>query len=110
VDDNDAFLGSAARLLESQGVRIVGTARSGDESMRLARSLEPDIVLVDIDLGAESGFDLATELVEAVPGARVVLISTHSEDEFAELVAASPAAGFLEKGDLGADAIAAFLA
>jgi DNA-binding NarL/FixJ family response regulator len=65
---------------------------------------------VDIDLGAESGFDVAAGLTEMVPGACVVLISTHSEDEFAELVAASPAAGFLEKGELGADAIAAFLA
>jgi DNA-binding NarL/FixJ family response regulator len=59
VYDNDAFLASATRLLESQGVSIVGAARSGDESMRLARALAPDVVLVDVDLGAESGFDLA---------------------------------------------------
>jgi DNA-binding NarL/FixJ family response regulator len=109
VDDNDAFLASATRLLESQGAQVVGAARSGEEAMRLARSLDPEVVLVDIDLGAESGFELAAALTETVPGACVVLISTHTEDEFAELVAASPAAGFLEKGDLGADAIALFL-
>lgn len=109
VDDNDAFLASATRLLASQGVAVVGTARSGEDALRLTTALGPDVVLVDVDLGEENGFDVTARLLDAIPGTSVILISTHSEDEVAELVAASPARGFLEKGDLSADAISAFL-
>jgi hypothetical protein len=58
-------------------------------------------VLVDIDLGGESGFELARQL----EGARVILISTHAERDYADLIEASPAIGFLAKSDLSASAI-----
>ena len=67
--------------------------------------LKPDVMLVDIDLGPESGFDLARRLVHS-PGrrvARTILISTHDEADYAKLIAASPAIGFLPKSDLSAD-------
>ncbi len=80
--------------------------------MRLARELRPDLALVDIDLGEESGVAVASRLCaeepEGLAGA-VILISTHAEEEFAELIASSPAVGFLAKSDLSADAIVALL-
>jgi len=106
VDDNPAFLASASRLLESQGAEIVGKASTGAEALRLAYALQPDVVLVDVQLGDEDGVELAGRLVPSIP---VVLISTHSEDELAELIADSPARGFLAKQSLGAAAIAALL-
>ena len=109
VDDNEQFLASAKRLLGVGGVRIVGTARSGIEAVRLAEELRPDLVLVDIDLGGESGLDLAGDLAALVPAPIVVLISTHAEAEVGEMVAASPAAGFIPKSRLDAAAVRAFL-
>jgi two-component system, NarL family, nitrate/nitrite response regulator NarL len=104
VDDNAQFLGAARDLLERQGVDVVGVCSSGSEAVRLAGDLRPDVTLVDIDLGAESGFDVARELVDTV-GARVILISTYAERDFTDLIAASPALGFVSKSDLSASAI-----
>ena len=103
-DDNAQFRGAARDLLERQGVDVVGVASSGAEAVRLAGDLRPDVTLVDIDLGTESGFDVARDLVETV-GARVILISTYAERDFTDLIAASPALGFVSKSDLSASAI-----
>jgi DNA-binding NarL/FixJ family response regulator len=64
-------------------------------------------VLIDIELAEESGFDLATSLAELDHKAPPIsiLISIHSEADFAELIETSPAAGFLSKGDLSAQAV-----
>ena len=99
VDDNRSFLGAARDLLEREGIRVVGVASTSAEALRHAAELRPEIILVDISLGAESGFELAGRLVERGGGgaAAVILISTHSEDDFADLIAESPALGFLPK-------------
>jgi DNA-binding NarL/FixJ family response regulator len=70
VDDNEPFLKVARRMLERQGMAVVGVAANGAEALRQARELRPDVALVDISLGADS-----------------------------------PAAGFLSKAELSADAI-----
>jgi DNA-binding LytR/AlgR family response regulator len=70
------------------------------------------LALVDIDLGGESGFDVARRLCEGEGGSfagAVVLVSTHAEEQFAELIAASLAVGFIAKSELSADAIATLL-
>jgi DNA-binding NarL/FixJ family response regulator len=69
--------------------------------------LQPDVCLVDIDLGADSGFDLARELTADADGAgpKVILISTHDELEFVKLIESSPAVGFIAKTELSAERI-----
>ena len=96
-------------LLADEGLDVVGAAASGDEAARLAGALRPDLALVDIDLGEESGFDVASRLYAHGLTGAVILISTHAEEQFAELIAASPAVGFLAKADLSADAIMTLL-
>src|SRR4029077_15785557 len=112
VDDSPAVLRAASELLEGQGVAVVGVATAGEGDVSLAEGLRPDLILVDIDLGAESGFDVARRLVQSLDsaGARTILISTHDEAEFEDLIAASPAIGFLPKSDLSAAAIRRLLA
>jgi DNA-binding NarL/FixJ family response regulator len=112
VDDNASFRDEARGLLQEQGLEIVGTAASGDEAVRRIEELRPDVALVDIDLGGESGLDLVRRLGEAPSGAalRMIVISTYDESEYADLIAASPAAGFLAKTDLSAAAILDVLA
>ena len=82
-------------------------AATAAQALRRTAELRPEIVLVNISLGDESGFDLARRLAghDRGGGAAVILISTHSEADFADLIAESPAAGFLSKGELSADAI-----
>ena len=58
VDDSDAFLKAASVLLQREGVTVLGTASNSAEALRLAGALRPDVILVDIGLGEESGFDL----------------------------------------------------
>jgi CheY-like chemotaxis protein len=107
VDDNRDFLEAARSLLERQGISVVGVASNCAEAVRLADELRPDVALVDIDLGEESGFDLTLRLAGAPRGEefRVVLISAYAEKDFADLIAASPAVGFVSKADISAGAI-----
>ena len=106
VDDNRLFLEAARGLLQREGLRVVGVAATSAEALRRAEELRPEVVLVDIRLGTESGFDLARRLADRHRGGpAVILISTHSEADFADLIAESPAAGFLPKPELSADAI-----
>jgi CheY-like chemotaxis protein len=107
VDDNSDFLDAAARLLEQHGISVVGMARSGSAGVRCVEALRPDVALVDIDLGGESGFDVAERCEERglTADAPVILISTHAEEDFAELVATSPATAFLPKSALSGAAI-----
>jgi len=82
-------------------------AETTAQGLRRTAESRPEVVLVDITLGDESGFDLARRLTghDRGSGAAVILISTHSEADFADLIAESPAVGFLSKGDLSARAI-----
>jgi two-component system nitrate/nitrite response regulator NarL len=107
VDDNEDFLQAARRILEHGGITVVGATTSSAEALARANETDPDVVLVDIMLGSESGFDLARKLTTP-PGTRraaVILMSTHVEDDFTDLIAASPAIGFLPKLTLSAEAI-----
>jgi DNA-binding NarL/FixJ family response regulator len=107
VDDNERFLAVARDHLSRGGLEIVDTAMSQAEASRRVEALRPDVVLVDINLGRESGFDVVRRLVEEVPEleSSVVLISTHDEDDFADLIAASPVVGFIAKSLLSVRAI-----
>jgi two-component system, NarL family, nitrate/nitrite response regulator NarL len=107
IDDNNAFLEAARVFLEREGLTVVGVATTGDEALRKTENLRPDVALVDISLGEESGFDLARRLIEKDEGdeTAVILISTRAEADIADLIAESPAAGFLSKAELSAMAI-----
>jgi DNA-binding NarL/FixJ family response regulator len=106
VDDNSAFLQAASTLLERQGMTVVGVVSTGAEAVQRTVELRPDVVLVDIVLGTESGFDVARELAGRDSGRpAVILISTHAEADFSDLIDGTPAAGFVAKSELSADAI-----
>jgi DNA-binding NarL/FixJ family response regulator len=112
VDDSPRFLNAARGLLERQGITVVGVASNSADALQRAGELRPDVTLLDIDLGGESGLELARRLYgQADPAsAPVILISTHAELDYAELIAASPAIGFLPKTALSGDAIRNLLA
>jgi CheY-like chemotaxis protein len=107
VDDSPDFVDAARHLLEHTGITVVGVASTSAEALRRFQEQRPDVTLVDIDLGSENGFELAEQLHRSgLPAASpVILISTHAEQDFADMIATSPAVGFLAKFALTADAI-----
>jgi DNA-binding NarL/FixJ family response regulator len=109
VDDNERFLRAARTLLEREGLAVSGVATSSADALRQVVLLRPDVVLVDVALGEESGFELARRLVADDANGVVILISTRSEAELAEPIALSPAAGFVAKSELSAEAVRVFV-
>ena len=111
VDDSARFGGEAGSLLEQDGISVVGFATSGDEAVRLTKELGPDLALVDISLGAESGFDVARRLEDTVDSAppKIIFVSTYDEQEFSGQLAASSALGFIAKTELSAERIRSLL-
>jgi CheY-like chemotaxis protein len=109
VDDSRHFLDAARDVLEQDGITVVGVASTSAEALQLAGELRPDGILVDIDLGDESGLDLTRELASS-RAAPVVLISAYPESDLSDLIAGSPAVGFLSKADLSAGAVTSLLA
>ena len=112
VDDSTRFLETARTLLEREGIMVADVASTSAEALERIEELRPDVALVDIDLGGESGFDLARRVASDAVGAstRLILISSHAEADFEDLIKASPAVGFLPKSCLSAQAIHDMLA
>jgi two-component system nitrate/nitrite response regulator NarL len=110
IDDSEKFLASATRLLSLQDVSVIGQASSGDEALRLAAALSPDVTLVDVELGDEDGIELARRLTSSGLSAMVILISLRDRNELTELMAGSGAIGFLRKDALDAQAVADLIA
>ena len=107
VDDSPRFGAEARSLLEQEGISVVGVTASGDEAVRLTETLRPDLVLLDISLDNESGFDVARRLADSSnpdPPA-VIFVSTYDEREFRNRIEASPALGFIAKTKLSAERI-----
>lgn len=105
VDDNPVYLAEARNLLQLQGMSIVGVASNGGDAIAIATSDRPDVALVDVDLGAESGFDVARALAKSAEPVPVILISAYAEEDLRELLDGSPAIGFLPKSVLSRAAI-----
>ena len=111
VDDNAPFLAAASSLLEREGLTVVATATTSAEALRRVEELQPDVTLVDVDLGADSGFEL-TRQIAATRGVRspVIVISANLEQDLVDLIDDSPAIGFVSKSDLSRRAIVELLA
>ena len=112
VDDNASFLAEARGLLEDHGFDVIGTASSGDVALTHVAEQRLDLALVDIDLGEESGIDVAHRILDttSAPGPKIILISARDESEYGDLIETSPALGFLAKKDLTAAASRSLLA
>lgn len=107
VDDSSAFCVAVSAVLTDAGAAVVRTAASSTEAISVADETRLDLILVDIDLGRENGFDVVELLntPERTPRPAIVLVSTHDEDDFVDLIAASSAIGFLPKFELSARSI-----
>jgi DNA-binding NarL/FixJ family response regulator len=110
VDDHPSFRSSARAVLEAEGFEVVGDAENGESALAAARSLHPDIVLLDVQLPNETGFAVCLRLLD-LNGAspQVVLVSSRDECDYGELIAASGAKGFVPKAELTGEAVSNLL-
>jgi DNA-binding NarL/FixJ family response regulator len=102
VDDAPSFRRVICELLERRGYRVVGQAASATEAIELTDRLQPDAVLLDVNLPDLNGFALAARLTRAHPDLAVLLTSLDFESNFYALADASGARGFMPKADLAA--------
>ncbi len=109
VDDHPSFRLSARRMLEADGYSVVGEAADGAAAIEAVRELDPDLVLLDVQLPDIDGFEVAERLRARNGGPAIVLTSTREHSDFGEKIAASPVRGFVTKGELSGEAIAALL-
>lgn len=90
----------ARRLLEAGGLEVIGEAADAESAIAQVALLRPELVLLDIDLGADSGFDVARRLTETDGGPAVILISSHEYSDFGAEITACGATGFVAKDEL----------
>jgi len=109
VDDHGSFRASARALLEAEGYDVVGEAADGENAVVEARRLQPDVVLLDVQLPDMTGFDVAERMAAEGGSAQVILTSSREASDYGELVDESPARGFIPKDQLSAGAIAELL-
>ena len=110
VDDHPSFRGTARALLEEEGFEVVGEAENGTGALRAAKELQPDVVLLDVQLPDFDGFEVAARLRARNGNAPdVVLTSSRDASEYGGLVEQSGARGFVPKGELSGAALTALI-
>ena len=89
--------GLRALLDLDQGFEVVGEASTGREAVKMAGELSPDVVVMDIAMPNLNGFEATRQILSATPGAKVLVLSAHSDDEYVTHMAEVGAFGFLVK-------------
>jgi DNA-binding NarL/FixJ family response regulator len=105
VDDQEPFRLAARMVVEStEGFEVAGEAETGEQSVAMARSMEPDLVLMDVNLPGINGLDATRQILGDRGDAVVVLLlSTYEEDEYAPRAAECGAAAYIPKAVFGPD-------
>jgi DNA-binding NarL/FixJ family response regulator len=109
IDDNDDFLVSAAGLLNDEGLCVVGCIADPTIAVAEVSRLQPSLVLLDIQLPTSSGFELAAELALIEPRPAVVLTSSRAARSYGHALRTAPVRGFILKGELSGEALAAMV-
>ncbi len=89
--------GLKALLQAEQDITVIGEAASGDEAVTMVQTLRPDVIVMDIAMPRLNGLEATRQILAADPGARVLILSAHSDDAYVERVMELGAAGYLVK-------------
>ncbi len=105
VDDQEPFRMAARMVVEAtEGFEVVGEAETGEDSVRMARELAPDLVLMDVNLPGINGLEATRRILTDARGSTtVLLLSTYEEEEYAPRAAECGAAAYIPKAVFGPD-------
>ena len=109
IDDHAAFRVQARALLAADGFTVIGEAVDGTSGLEAARTLRPDLVLLDIGLPDVEGFEVASELAVTGPPPLVVLTSSREASEYGPRLTGSRVLGFIPKDELSGASIRALV-
>lgn len=109
VDDHPAFRAIARTVLEAEGFVVVGEAEDGTSALAGIEELQPEVVLLDVQLPDIDGFQVAARAVHLSPAPLVVLTSSRDAHDYGSLIEESGARGFIAKAELSGSAVAALI-
>jgi CheY-like chemotaxis protein len=110
VDDHPSFRASARAILEEEGFEVVGEVDDGESAIAAASRLEPDVVLLDVQLPDATGFEVCERLCRSERRPSIVLVSTRDASDYDDLIRQSLARGFISKAELSGEAVRELLA
>jgi DNA-binding NarL/FixJ family response regulator len=97
VDDHDLFRTGLRNLLEEEGVNVVGEAENGENAIRLASDLAPDVVIMDLNMPGAGGVETTRRLSSLAPLSRVVVLTISADDDDVMNAVMAGACGYLLK-------------
>jgi DNA-binding NarL/FixJ family response regulator len=99
VDDHDLVRMGLVRLLDDvNGIEVVAEARSGEEAIKLAKELEPDVILMDVRMPGIGGIEATRKIHRAFPDIRIIAVTACGDDPFPSRLLQAGASGYLTKG------------
>jgi DNA-binding NarL/FixJ family response regulator len=106
VDDQEPFRSATRELLDRlAGFELVAEAGSGEEAVAVAQDVNPDLVVMDINMGEMDGIEATSRITDAAPTTLVVLVSTYELVDLPSTARTSGAAAYLNKDELGGRAL-----
>lgn len=107
VDDHSLVRRGFRRILEDDGLRVLGEASNGVEAIRMANELKPQVVVMDLSMPELDGVQATKEIVKSLPDTHVLILSMHSDDNYVRNALDAGAQGYLLKSAIDVDLVGA---
>jgi DNA-binding NarL/FixJ family response regulator len=105
VDDHPSFRATARVLLEAEGFDVVGEAADGASALTEAGRLQPEVVLLDVQLPDIDGFEVTKRLRSDGATPTIVLVSSRDRSDYGDAVSSCGADGFIPKAEFSVSAL-----
>jgi DNA-binding NarL/FixJ family response regulator len=109
VDDHPSFRSLAGAILSADGFDVRGDVPDGESALDAVAALDPDVVLLDVQLPGIDGFEVAARLAAVPDPPAIVLTSSRDASDYGSRLAAAPVRGFISKHELSGDGLTALL-
>jgi DNA-binding NarL/FixJ family response regulator len=107
VDDQEPFRMAARMVVEAtEGFDVVGEVETGEDAVQAARTLDPDLVLMDVNLPGINGLEATRQILDGSDRVVILLLSTYEEEEYGPRAAECGAAAYVPKSSFGPDRLA----
>jgi len=99
VDDHDIVCAGIRRLLaDEDDIKVIGEANNGEDAIRMAKELEPDVVIMDVKMPGIGGLEATRKMVSHQPQVRIIALTVYGEEPFPSRLLQAGASGYLTKG------------